>query len=31
MAVRFRFQAVEAPARNAFMKRFDLHLQRGGG
>lgn len=31
MAVRFRFQAVEASARNAFMKRFDLHLQRGGG
>ena len=31
MAVRFRFQSVEAQARNAFMKRFDLHLQRGGG
>ena len=31
MAVRFRFQGVEASARNVFMKRFDLHLQRGGG
>ena len=31
MAVRFRFDAVEAKAREAFMKRFDLHLQRGGG
>ena len=31
MAVRFRFDAVEAKAREAFMRRFDLHLQRGGG
>ena len=31
MAVSFRFQSVEAEQRQAFMKRFDLHLQRGGG
>ena len=31
MAVHFRFQGVAPEARAAFMKRFDLHLQRGGG
>ncbi|NDY91744.1 hypothetical protein [Ideonella livida] len=27
----YRFEGVEAPERIAFMKRFDLHMQRGGG
>jgi hypothetical protein len=31
MAVRFEFQGVSPDERAAFMKRFDLHLQRGGG
>ena len=31
MAVSFRFSAVSDEERTAFMKRFDLHLQRGGG
>ena len=31
LAVRFEFLDVEPDARAAFMKRFDLHLQRGGG
>lgn len=29
--VSFRFEGVQAPARRAFMERFDLYLQRGGG
>jgi hypothetical protein len=29
--VSFRFEDVEAQARRAFMERFDLYLQRGGG
>ena len=29
--VGFRFEAVDAPLRQHFMKRFDLTLQRGGG
>ena len=31
MAVRFQFQGVGPEERAAFMRRFDLHLQRGGG
>jgi hypothetical protein len=31
MAVSFRFSDVSDDERAAFMKRFDLHLQRGGG
>ena len=31
MAVSYRFERVEAPARNEFMRYFDLYLQRGGG
>lgn len=31
MAVSFRFSGVSVEERAAFMKRFDLHLQRGGG
>ena len=31
LAVRFRFGGVDAAARHAFMKRFDLYMQRGGG
>lgn len=31
MQVHFVFHGVDAAARLAFMKRFDLHLQRGGG
>ena len=31
MAVSFRFTGVNDGERAAFMKRFDLHLQRGGG
>ena len=31
MTVSFRFSAVSDDERAAFMKRFDLHLQRGGG
>jgi hypothetical protein len=29
--VRFRFEALDAGQRLAFMKRFDLYMQRGGG
>jgi hypothetical protein len=29
--VRFRFESVDAGQRLAFMKRFDLYMQRGGG
>ena len=29
--VSFRFEGVEGQARRAFMERFDLYLQRGGG
>ena len=29
--VSFRFEAVEATARSAFMRHFDLFMQRGGG
>lgn len=29
--VSFRFEGVAAPERRAFMERFDLYLQRGGG
>jgi hypothetical protein len=31
LLVSFRFAGVDEPARFAFMKRFDLHMQRGGG
>jgi hypothetical protein len=31
LAVRFRFENVDDDRRNAFMRRFDLHMQRGGG
>lgn len=31
MSVNFRFSGVSVDQREAFMKRFDLHLQRGGG
>ena len=31
MAVRFRFEGVDAPARQLFMRHFDLYMQRGGG
>jgi len=31
LRVCFRFQAVSEAGRYAFMKRFDLHMQRGGG
>jgi hypothetical protein len=29
--VHYRFEGVEAPARAAFMRFFDLYLHRGGG
>ena len=29
--VRFRFEGLDAGQRLAFMKRFDLYMQRGGG
>ena len=29
--VEFRFEGLEADQRFAFMKRFDLYMQRGGG
>lgn len=29
--VAFRFQGLDAAQRLAFMKRFDLYMQRGGG
>jgi len=31
LQVHFRFEQVDAGARSAFMRRFDLFLQRGGG
>ena len=32
LATQFRFDAgIEAAVRNAFMRRFDLYTQRGGG
>ena len=31
LVVRFRFAGVDDTTRNAFMKRFDLYMQRGGG
>jgi hypothetical protein len=31
LAVRFRFETVPDELRHAFMKRFDLYMQRGGG
>lgn len=31
LLVSFRFEGVDADARFAFMRRFDLYLQRGGG
>ncbi|HXE50696.1 MAG TPA: hypothetical protein VN663_20140 [Ramlibacter sp.] len=31
MHVSFRFEALDAGQRLAFMKRFDLYMQRGGG
>lgn len=31
LAVHYRFENVDDAARHAFMKRFDLTIQRGGG
>jgi hypothetical protein len=31
MAVRFRFEGVDAETRARFMRYFDLYMQRGGG
>ncbi len=31
LLVSFRFEGLSAPERRTFMKRFDLHMQRGGG
>lgn len=31
LAVRFVFEGVPLAERHAFLRRFDLHLQRGGG
>ena len=31
LAVQYRFEGVSDAARQAFMKRFDLYIQRGGG
>jgi hypothetical protein len=31
LIVNFRFAGVDDVARNTFMKRFDLYMQRGGG
>lgn len=31
LLVRFRFGGVDEPVRQAFMERFDLYMQRGGG
>jgi hypothetical protein len=31
LLVDFRFQGLDADQRFAFMKRFDLYMQRGGG
>jgi hypothetical protein len=31
LVVRFRFAGLDDTQRHAFMKRFDLYMQRGGG
>ena len=31
MQIAYRFEGVDDEARRRFMKRFDLHIQRGGG
>jgi hypothetical protein len=31
LAVQFRFEGADAAARTAFLRRFDLYTQRGGG
>lgn len=31
LQVRYTFDGVDAATRQRFMKRFDLHIQRGGG
>ncbi len=31
LAVRFRFLGLDAPAREAFLARFDAYTRRGGG
>ncbi len=31
LGVRFVFDGVSEPARQTFMRRFDLYMQRGGG
>lgn len=31
LGVRFAFSGLEEISRQAFMRRFDLHMQRGGG
>lgn len=31
LAVTFAFEGVPLPERREFLRRFDLHLQRGGG
>jgi hypothetical protein len=31
LAVRFRFEGLDAAARTAFLARFDLYTRRGGG
>lgn len=31
LGVEFRFDGVDEPARTAFMRYFDLYMQRGGG
>lgn len=31
LMVRFEFEGLDAAARDAFMKRFDLYMHRGGG
>jgi len=31
LAVQFRFEALADPAREHFMRYFDLYMQRGGG
>lgn len=31
LSVAFRFEGVDAAEREAFMRRFDVHTQRGGG
>lgn len=31
LAVRFTFEGLDAPAREAFLARFDLYTRRGGG